>query len=55
MKNGVLTMPLEPWNQGYKAGFMGWAACPYPALSNDGWAWSAGYIEGRAAHAKSTT
>lgn len=51
----VLRMPVEPWNQGYKAGLMGWGANPYPAFSLDGWAWSAGYVEGRAAYAKSTT
>lgn len=46
--SGRLTMPLEPWKQGYQAGQMGWGECPYETLSRDAWAWSAGYVEGRA-------
>ena len=53
--NSVLSMPIEPWNQGYRAGLMGWGQSPYQPFTRDGWAWSAGYVEGRAAYAKSTT
>jgi hypothetical protein len=53
--NAVLAMPAEPWNEGYQAGLIGLVANPYPAFSRDGWAWSAGYIDVRAAHAKSTS
>lgn len=51
---GVLTMPLEPWRQGVQAGQMGWGECPYETYTRDAWAWSSGYVEGRA-NAKSTT
>ena len=49
-----LTMPLEPWRQGVQAGEMGWGECPYETYTRDAWAWSAGYVEGRA-NAKQTT
>jgi hypothetical protein len=53
--NAVLAMPEAPWNEGYQAGLVGLGVNPYPAFSRAGWAWSAGYIDGRAAHAKSTS
>jgi hypothetical protein len=53
--NAVLSMPEAPWNEGYQAGFFGFGVNPYPAFSRDGWAWSAGYIDGRAAYVKSTS
>lgn len=47
---GALTMPFESWSQGYKAGEtgMGCDDCPYETHSREAWAWSSGYIEGRA-------
>ncbi len=50
--SGALTMPFEPWKQGFQAGQTGRAECPYDPVSREAWAWSAGYIEGRAANAK---
>jgi hypothetical protein len=46
-------MPSEPWRQGVESGLMGWGVNPYESFSRDGWAWSAGYVEGRA-YARST-
>ena len=46
--SSVLTMPVEAWEQGFKDGQLGYVDCPYPNLSRDAWAWSSGYIEGRA-------
>ena len=51
---GVLAMPKRAWNEGLKAGELGHAKCPYSAASRDGWAWSSGYIEGRANATKFT-
>jgi ribosome modulation factor len=45
--SAVLSMPLEPWNEGYEAGLAGVCRCPY-ADSRDAWAWFSGFIEGKA-------
>lgn len=51
---GRLSMPKAAWEEGRIAGAMSIAKCPYSVASVDGWAWSAGYVEGRADVAKST-
>ncbi len=43
-----LTMPEAAWNQGFQDGMFRRERCPFPAMSRDAWAWSSGYIEGRA-------
>lgn len=49
MNNEHLKMPELPWKQGYEAGLNGLLnACPYPPVSDASWAWSSGYVEGRA-------
>jgi len=48
------SMPNGPWEEGLISGSIGLAECPYSVASRDGWAWSSGYVEGRARHAKST-
>lgn len=45
---GRLTMPEAAWNQGYQDGIVRREKCPFPPMSRDAWAWSSGYIEGRA-------
>lgn len=51
---GVNCMSLQPWNEGYQAGKVGQADCPYQVGTTAAWSWSSGYVEGRA-DAKSTT
>jgi ribosome modulation factor len=37
------------WQRGYRAGYLGLSACPFPAGSVESWSWISGYIEGKAA------
>jgi hypothetical protein len=46
----VLRQDPHAWQQGYDAGCLRKSACPYAANSCQGWAWSSGYLEGKAAH-----
>ena len=41
----------DAWNQGFYDGEEGKPqhSCPYPVGSTEGWSWSSGYIEGKAA------
>ena len=41
-------MPEKPWQEGVETGQKGTANCPYKTGSDYAWAWSSGYVEGRA-------
>ena len=47
-------MPDRPWREGVESGQKGMANCPYKMGSTDAWAWSSGYVEGRANAKRST-
>ena len=42
-----MSMDPEAWRKGYAAGMKRKGGNPYPAHDARGWAWQAGYIEGR--------
>ncbi|MGD0778663.1 MAG: hypothetical protein ABSC05_38270 [Candidatus Solibacter sp.] len=44
-------MDQKAWQEGYDAGKRGEraSACPYRAGTVEGWSWSSGFVEGRAA------
>ena len=48
-------MTLDPhaWRQGFESGQRDEPVCPYAASTREGWSWSSGYIEGKAASATS--
>jgi ribosome modulation factor len=45
----VLRQDPHAWQQGYDAGYLGESVCPYAANACQSWAWSSGYLEGKAA------
>ena len=48
----VLSMPPEPWQQGFDAGMCcPGEPCPFPVASVEAWAWSSGFIEGKSGRA----
>jgi ribosome modulation factor len=44
-------MDQKAWQEGYDAGKRGEpvSACPYRARTAEGWSWSSGFVEGKAA------
>ena len=50
-EDNILRQDARSWHEGYRAGLRGTSLTvpPYPAGSTENWAWSSGYIEGKAA------
>ena len=50
----IIKQDVKSWHEGYRAGRSGvdTRACPHPAASTEGWSWSSGFIEGKAARLK---
>ena len=49
-------MDQNAWQEGYDAGKRGErvSACPYRARTAEGWSWSSGFVEGKAARTNPT-
>jgi ribosome modulation factor len=47
----ILPQSSSPWHEGYRAGRDGKGSpkCPYAVGTGEGWSWSSGYVEGKAA------